>query len=69
VGQQDIHKPDRRTALLAAFDSMSDDAQIDSLAMLEAIALSSPRRVSTGLRLVSSSDDSFGLRKGASRGQ
>jgi hypothetical protein len=69
VGQQKIEQADRRAAVLAAFDSMSDEAQVDVLCMLQSIARSSPRRASIGLRLVASGSGGDGLRKSAGGGQ
>jgi hypothetical protein len=69
VGQQTRHEPDRRTALLAAFDSMTDEAQLDSLAMLQALAISLPRRIPAALRLVASGGNSLQLGKSSRRDQ
>lgn len=66
--QQKIEQTGRRAAMLEAFDSMSDESQIDALCMLQSIALSSPRRSTAGLRLVASSNGD-GFRKSASGGQ
>lgn len=66
MGQQTIHELDRRAALLAAFDSMSDESQIDAVHMLQSIAKDSPRRVAPSLRLVASKSDGFDFRKSAS---
>lgn len=60
--QNEIHQADRRAALLAAFDSMADDAQSTALAMMQSIARGSPRRPASGLRLVSSRGQSLNLR-------
>lgn len=69
MGQQKIEQADRRAAVLAAFDNMSDEAQVDVLCMLESIARSSPRRAAIGLRLVSSGNGGDGFRKAAGGGQ
>jgi hypothetical protein len=69
VGQQKIEQTDRRAAMLEAFDSMSDESQIDALFMLQSIARSAPRRPPAALRLVASGSDGDGFRKPASGSQ
>lgn len=61
MGQKETQQMDRRTALLAAFDSMTDEAQCAALGMLQSIARGSPRRPSTVLKLVASSSKGLHL--------
>lgn len=63
---QQATQMDRRAAMLEAFDSMSDDSQMDALFMLQSIARTSPRRTVVALRLVASNSgsDSFGQTPG-----
>lgn len=61
--QQQTQQMDRRTAILEAFETMSDDAQADALCMLQSIARSSPRRATAALRLIASNGASDGLRQ------
>lgn len=52
--QKDIHQPDPRAALLAAFDSISDDYQVTAMAMLQTLARRFPRRQPVVLSVVGS---------------
>lgn len=66
--QQKQQQTDRRAAMLDAFDNMSEESQIDMLAMARAVALASPRRASVVLRLVAD-NASLSLRKSSGGNQ
>lgn len=61
VGQQNIHELDRRAALLAAFDGMTDEAQGFALRTMRALEEDYPRRPSLGLRLVARNGNTLNL--------
>ena len=61
VAQKEIHQQDRRAALLAAYDNMTDEAQCAAVGMLQSIARGSPRRPAPLLQLVAGGNNGLHL--------